>query len=197
MLYKILNNTNENKPYLFLYTDGGPDHRVTYVCVQLALIALFLKLDLDLLIAVRTPPGHSWKNPVERIMSILNLGMQSIGLMRSEMSDDVENLMKKCNSMEEIRTCSNNEPQLKNELIDSLQAPINLMEGIFERLLLKDEPFLTYKSATEEEIKSLWESLLEIEDSLNMDDRTKKDIKDKVSIFYLTFILLSKIITKL
>ena len=130
-------------------------------------------------------------------MSILNLGMQSIGLMRSEMSDDVENLMKKCNSMEEIRTCSNNEPQLKNELIDSLQAPINLMEGIFERLLLKDEPFLTYKSATEEEIKSLWESLLEIEDSLNMDDRTKKDIKDKVSIFYLTFILLSKIITKL
>jgi hypothetical protein len=123
-------------------------------------------------------------------MSILNLGMQSIGLMRSEMSDDLENLMKKCNSMEEIRTCSNNEPQLKNELIDSLQVPIDLMEGIFERLLLKDESFSTYTSATEEEIKSLWESLLEIEDSLDMDDRTKKDIKDKVSMFYLIFILL-------
>ena len=54
------------------------------------------------------------------------------------MSDDLENLMKKCNSMEEIHTHSNNEPQLKNELIDSLQASINLMEGIFERLLLKD-----------------------------------------------------------
>ena len=39
--------------------------------------------------------------------------------------------------------------------------------------------------------------LLEIEDSLDMDDRTKKDIKDKVSIFYLIFILLSKIIIKL
>ena len=125
-------------------------------------------------------------------MSILNLGMQSIGLMRSEMNDDLENLMKRCNSMEEIRTCSNNEPQLKNGLIDSLQVPISLMEGIFEWLLLKDEPFLTYKSATEEEIKSLWESLLEIEDSLDMDDRTKKDIKDKVSILYLMFILLSK-----
>jgi len=149
-----------------------------------------LKLDLDLLIAVRTPPGHSWKNPVERIMSILNLGMQSIGLMRDKMSDDLENLMKKCNSMEEIRTHSNNEPQLKNELINSLQTPINLMEGIFERLLLKDEPFLTYKSATEEEIKNLWKCLLEIEDSLDMDDRTKKDIKDKINIFYLIFILL-------
>ena len=130
-------------------------------------------------------------------MSILNLGMQSIGLMCSKISNDLENLMKKCNTMEEIRTCSKNEPQLKNELINSLQAPINLMEGISERLLLKDVPFLTYKSATEEEIKDLWESLLEIEDSLNMDDRTKKDIKDKVSIFYLTFILLSKIIIKL
>ncbi|RIA78868.1 hypothetical protein C1645_882972, partial [Glomus cerebriforme] len=43
------------------------DHDFT----KCALIALFLKLDLDLLIAVRTPPGHSWKNPVERIMSIL------------------------------------------------------------------------------------------------------------------------------
>ena len=118
-------------------------------------------------------------------MSILNLGMQSIGLMRSEMSDDLENLMKKCNSMEEIRTCSNNEPQLKNELIDSLQALINLMEGIFERLLLKDQPFLTYKSATEEEIKDLWKSLLEIEDSLEIDDKTKKNIKDKVNKFYL------------
>jgi len=71
-------------------------------------------------------------------MSILNLGMQSIGLMHSEMSDDLENLMKKCNSMEEIRIHSNNKSQLKNELIDSLQALINLMEGIFERLLLND-----------------------------------------------------------
>ena len=75
---------------------------------------------------------------MKRIISILNLGMQSIGLMRSEMSDDLENLMKKCNSMEEIRIHSNNKSQLKNELIDSLQALINLMEGIFERLLLKD-----------------------------------------------------------
>ena len=188
-LYNILNSTNENKPYLFLYTDGGPDHRVTYVRVQLALIALFLKLDLDLLIAVRTPPGHSWKNPVERVMSILNLGMQCIGLMRSEMDDDLEDIMKKCNSMEEIRTHSNNEPRLKEELINSLQAPTSLMKGIFERLSLKDESFLTYESATEEEIKILWESLLEIEDSLEMDDRTKKDIKDKVCYFKVIYFL--------
>ncbi|GES97370.1 hypothetical protein GLOIN_2v1782174 [Rhizophagus clarus] len=38
-LYKILKHQDENKPYLLLYTDGGPDHRVTYIHVQMALIA--------------------------------------------------------------------------------------------------------------------------------------------------------------
>ena len=44
---------------LFIYSDGGPDHRLTYVSVQLSLIALFLNLDLDLLVAARTAPSHS------------------------------------------------------------------------------------------------------------------------------------------
>ena len=42
------------KPILFLYSDGGPDHRVTYISVQIALIALFRILDLDYLCAART-----------------------------------------------------------------------------------------------------------------------------------------------
>ena len=40
-LYKILNNTNENKLYLFLYTNKESDYQVTYIHIQLALIALF------------------------------------------------------------------------------------------------------------------------------------------------------------
>ena len=188
-LYNILNNQNESKPYLFLYTDGGPDHRVTYIRVQMALIALYLKLDLDLLVAVRTPPGHSWKNPVERIMSILNLGLQCIGLMRSEMSEELEQDMKKCNSMDDIRKQSKNNPHLKEELINSLQPTIDLMEGIFERLSLKEESFKTFKAASDEDINELWKLLLEIDNTLDLEDRTKKSIKDKVSIFmfYLAF----------
>jgi hypothetical protein len=181
-LYNILHNTNDNKPYLFLYTDGGPDHHVTYVRVQLALIALFRKLDLDLLVAVRTPPGHSWKNPVERIMSILNLGLQSIGLMRGQMNDELEKIMKKCNSMKDIREHSNNESQLKEGLMESLQSPISLMENIFERLSLKDEYFKTFKAAKDEEIESLWKSLLEIDDTLDFEDQTSKSIKNKVNM---------------
>ena len=69
---------DSSKPVLFVYSDGGPDHRLTYVSVQLSLICLFLKLDLDCLCVGRTAPYHSWKNPVEHMMSLLNLGLQCV-----------------------------------------------------------------------------------------------------------------------
>ena len=84
----------ENKEPLFLYTDGGPDCRVNLVSVQLSLIMLFLEHDFNDLIAVCTPPGHSWKNPVDRMMSILNLGLQLVGVMREEMCAGREDLYK-------------------------------------------------------------------------------------------------------
>jgi hypothetical protein len=58
-LYDILINTKLDHPFLMLYTDGGPDHRNTFLRVQLTLIAMFVMLDLDYLVAIRTPPGHS------------------------------------------------------------------------------------------------------------------------------------------
>ena len=59
--------------------------------VKLSLIALFRVLNLDMLVALRTAPSNSWANPVERIMSIINIGLQGVGLMRQKMSDDFEN----------------------------------------------------------------------------------------------------------
>jgi len=75
---------------MLIYTDGGPDHRLTYVSVKLSLITLFRKLHLDFLVALRTAPSNSWANPVERIMSILNLGLQGVGVMRRKMDDQFE-----------------------------------------------------------------------------------------------------------
>lgn len=64
-LYSSLLERIGLKSMLFLYTDGGPDHRLTYASVQLALIALFQNLNLDILVAGTTAPHHSWRNPVE------------------------------------------------------------------------------------------------------------------------------------
>ena len=65
-----------SKPILLLYTDGGPDHNNTFASNQLALLALFLQLDLDMLVAMRTAPHQSWRNMVERVMSGINIGLQ-------------------------------------------------------------------------------------------------------------------------
>ena len=76
------------KPILAIYTDGGPDHWLTYGTVQISLILLFRQLHMDYLIAERTYPTQSYKNPVERVMSFINLGLQCIGLMRTRMPED-------------------------------------------------------------------------------------------------------------
>ena len=47
-------------PILFVYTDGGPDHRSTYWSAKLAHIATFIALDLDMLIATMTASSHSF-----------------------------------------------------------------------------------------------------------------------------------------
>ena len=75
-LKDILLTKDVFQPILLFCSDGGPDHSCTYMSVKLSLISLFKGLNLDILIALRTPPGNSWANPVERVMNILvNLGL--------------------------------------------------------------------------------------------------------------------------
>ena len=124
-------------PVLFMYTDGGPDHRITYLSVQLSLISAFLSLDLDFLCACRTAPAQSWKNPVERIMSILNLGLQSVGLMRAECTESAEQALKNCNSLKQIRAAVVQQPSLASEIANSIEPVKLLLTNVFQRLAMK------------------------------------------------------------
>ncbi|KAG5274658.1 hypothetical protein AALO_G00138720, partial [Alosa alosa] len=103
------------KPFLIIYSDGGPDHRVTYEGVKLSLAAVFKALDLDILVAGRTAPGHSWANPVERIMSVLNLAFQNIALSRQECSAEVEQVLRSCGGMQDIRKKADMVEKLRDE----------------------------------------------------------------------------------
>lgn len=49
---------------------------------------------MDMLIHVRCAPGHSWTNPAERIMNILNIGLQNVSLERKEAGREIEMLLK-------------------------------------------------------------------------------------------------------
>ena len=180
-LHSLMLTRMDLKSILCVYSDGGPDHRLTYILVQLSLIALYLNLDLDFLIACRTAPNHSWRNPVERLMSIINLGFQSVGLMRSKLSDDFELKIKNCHSLKELRTtCISSQ----KDVSESLQPAINLLKSIIHRLQLKGEKFDTYDAADENEIESFWEILEQVDETLTSSDTTKKAIKNKKNFLH-------------
>jgi hypothetical protein len=150
-----------NKPILLAYTDGGPDHRLTYLSVQLSLICLWLDLDLDFLCAVRTPPKHTWKNPVERIMSIINIGLQGIGIMREKAVPNECKLIQ-CGGLKAIRKMAEKIPALKDEVLESVKPCTELLRHVMERLKLKDQTFQTFNPADDEEIAELWRNILKV-----------------------------------
>ena len=137
------------KPVLLLYTDGGPDHRLTFGAVKIALLLLFRKLNLDYLVAARTCPMQSWKNPVERCMSLLNIGLQSIGLMRAEMSPEDEARLKPACSTSAIREAAVKAPALKKAILESVKPTKELVGDVMERLELHGKAVKTRPAATE------------------------------------------------
>ena len=157
-----------SKPVLFLYSDGGPDHRLTYISVQLSLISLFLQLDLDYLCAARTAPLHSWRNPVERMMSIVNLGLQSVGLARKEMGQEFEKMATKAGSMKDLRRLAEKEPGFKDAAVDSMASVKILLTQVLQRLQLKGKAFQMFTSASAEELEQFCSSLHCFDDSLTM-----------------------------
>ena len=138
-------------PILAIYTDGGPDHRTTYGSVQTSLLGIFKRYDLDMLVACRTAPGQSFINPVERIMSLLNLALNGVALERSEMSANKELVMRRCNSMADIREEASKNSAKKEAFVSSTKSVIDLVASRFNRLRLKDEPFCAMSSVVDED----------------------------------------------
>ena len=138
---ELLNTLGENEfdhertPHIFMVTDGGPEHRVCFESVKIPLIMIFKKLQLQSLVAIRTAPGHSYVNIVERIMSILNIGFQNVSLERKETNSDAD--IKKCKNLVDLRS----NPGIKKDWQDSLAPLVKTLEDRTSRLSLKDKPF--------------------------------------------------------
>lgn len=129
-------SVNLNKPVLIRYTDGGPDHRTNFPSVQLCAIIEFIALDLDMLIACRTAPNQSYNNPAERVMSLLNLGLQNVALSRNDMLPGFEMQIRSMNSLKLFRKRASE--QMKEALKESLQEPLSTVKQIFSRLQRKN-----------------------------------------------------------
>ncbi|CAG2185017.1 unnamed protein product [Mytilus edulis] len=172
----------ENPNIIMQYTDGGVDHRNTIQSVQCAAICIFKELNLDMLILARCAPGHSWRNPAERIMSLLNLGLQNCALGRERSDDATEKLLKRCGSMADIRTEAEKKPELKGAYKESVEPVQSLIRNRFSRLKLKDQPVAVSDPMTDIEIDTLQRHLRELFPELDL-KKLVKTHTDKVQSY--------------
>ena len=69
----------------------------------MSIVCLFLRLNLDMIVAVRCAPHQSWTNLAERCMSILNLALQNVALQRESMPEEFEKCASDVSSLSELR----------------------------------------------------------------------------------------------
>lgn len=187
----ILKTETHKKPILFIYSDSGPDHRLTYISVQLSLICFFIKLDLDYLCACRTAPYHSWRNPVERIMSILNLGLQCVGLAREQMTEEFEKEAAKASLLSELRAIASKASGFEAAVASSLSPVKSLLNSIFNRLKLHDDYIHTFDSASTDDISDFWTTLLAVDHTLKEENHyTKANFSEYKMLLHLFSIVL-------
>ena len=144
-----------DRPVLAIFTDGGPDHRPTFETVKLSLLCLFMQLDVDMVIALRTAPYNSWMNLAERVMPVLNLALQHCALKREAMSDDNEKKMKNKSSLSAVRNWASEDPEFKIAFSKSMEAVIETVNSRFERMELKGNALKASKGQSDEDIEEL------------------------------------------
>ena len=97
--------------------------------MQKSYIALFLLNNFEEILIARTATSLSYRNPVERVHAIANLGLQSVGLMRKAILQNMENVIRNSNSNGEIRKLCSKNNDLEIELKKSLDQPKKLIEA--------------------------------------------------------------------
>ena len=119
----------ENEKVILKFTGGGTDQRTNLESIKCASICLFLELNLYMLIHVRCAPGQSWCNPVERVMSLLNIALQNCSIERSPCDEETEKEFKKSSSMAATRNLAVKKPELKTKWKESIQPVQSLLRG--------------------------------------------------------------------
>ena len=74
---------------------------------------------------------------MERIMSVLNLALQGVGLMRKEMPPQFEAAIRSCKSIKDIHTACSNHPGLKDAIVMSIEQVKILLESLFALFVVR------------------------------------------------------------
>ncbi len=170
------NDSSSTKPIMVIVSDGGPDHRVTFGSVtfgsvQVAMLTLFMSLDLDMLVCMRTCPYQSRRNVAERV---LNSALQNVSLARTAMPHRYEKLVKNKNTLRDLRQAVVDTPDLGDA---SMSAPMITIGEIFQRMEIKGNALKSGIPATKLQMKEQFELILDIEPSLSQENLTKKKME--------------------
>jgi len=106
-------------------------------------------------------------------MSIVNLGLQSVGFMRKEMPSEAEKTIKNCNSLKQIQSAGD---KFRKEIAESVKAPVDLLSDIMCSLELNGKKFEVETPCSHDKLESFWDILLRIESSLSPDYTTRDKV---------------------
>lgn len=173
----FLNSPQKDAKILMKFTDGGTDQRNTLESVVCASICIFYELDLDMMILARCAPGHSWINPAERIMSVLNIALQNCALERGKGDEETEMKLKKCGSMASIRALAEKNPEIREKWRESIEPVQSTIRNRFLRLKLKDKAMQAIDPVSDDDIDILQRHLRKHFPELNLQKLQKVHTK--------------------
>ena len=121
--------------------------------------------------------SSSWTNLAERCMSILNLALQNVALQRESMSPDLEKKISDVSTLSDLRSLLSNKSDFQEAYLKSMQPVIDLLNDRFSRMKLKESRISTYTGASENDIRTMFEEILQIDHSLEADKLVKNELK--------------------
>ena len=112
-------------------------------------------------------------------MSVLNLGAQAVGLMRS--STDIEGVLQNCSGLKTIRKLNEENPglEVKEKVLASVQPCKDLLSEMFSRMTYSGIPLQMFQAASLESIDNLWSNMNNIDTNLSRSDTTRVVVQNK------------------
>lgn len=117
----------------------------------------------------RTAPNHSWRNPVEKTMSVIKLGLQCVGTNATQGQLRVR---KECQQPE----CSARSHKVMKS------APSTPSVAFEQHNNLKQEPFSLFKGTSDNEMQAFWEVVHLVDESLDQSDTRKSTLQKKPNL---------------
>ena len=144
---------------------------------------------LTCLLPVEQHQDRALLTQLKGIMSLLNLALNGEALERSEMSTDNEVILKRCNSMADIREVASKNSALKEAFVSSTNSVTDLVVSRFNSLCLKDESFCAMSSfVDEDELDRLFSFAKLIDPEISREKTTKKDLSSATKYYNRVFI---------